>query len=64
MSRYEQAYYDEWFPAPRSGTLIACCDCSLVHLVKTKVKNGRVYLQYGEAARSTAALRRTAKKKK
>ena len=62
-SRYEQAYYDEWFEVPRrEGIDIACCDCLLTHRVRARVRNGKIELQFGKNARSTAALRTAAKR--
>jgi hypothetical protein len=61
-SRYEQVYDNEWFEAPRSGTLIACCDCGLVHDVRTKSVGRKIFLRFERKDRNTSALRRFTRK--
>lgn len=53
---------DEWVHWSRKGHLVACCDCGLVHLMKPRVRNGRVEVQATRLQRNTAARRRRAKK--
>ena len=30
----------EWFRVPTRGHLLSCCDCGLVHLFKSRIKDG------------------------
>ncbi len=43
---------------PLRGYKLACCDCSLVHRVDFRVRNGRVEFRCYRANRSTALMRR------
>ena len=42
---------------PRKGHLIACCDCGLVHLMRPRVRKGRVEVQAFRMSRQTAGRR-------
>jgi hypothetical protein len=63
ISRYVQAFHDEWFEVPRGGVDIACCSCSLVHDLKVRVRNKHIEVKFNPDMRKTAALRRTPKTK-
>jgi hypothetical protein len=62
--RYPAYGADQWLQIPRRGTLIACCDCHLTHLFRTRVKDGRVEISARVLPRNTASLRRTRKRKR
>jgi hypothetical protein len=49
---------EEWVHVPRSGMYLACCDCSLVHFVRSRVRNGRVELWIDRMERETKSLRK------
>lgn len=55
---YIQRQDGEWVHWSRKGHLVACCDCKLVHLMKTRVVKGRVYVQAFRMGKNTAARRR------
>ena len=57
-SSYVQRVDGEWVHWARTGHLVACCDCGLVHLMKPRVRNGRVEVQAFRLDRNTAAKRR------
>lgn len=61
-STYTQMYDGDWFDAGKPLDL-ACCDCSLVHEVRARIKDGKVQLSFKRVARSTAQLRRHHKPK-
>lgn len=60
-SGYTQRTDGEWVHWSRKGHLIACCSCGLVHLVKPRVRNGRVEVQAFRLDKNTAARRRKLK---
>lgn len=41
-----------------------CCDCSLIHRIKFKIKNGQISWQVWRDNRATAAARRYNKRRK
>lgn len=47
----------EWFHIPRHGHLIACCDCGLVHLFKSRVRNRRVEVKAVRMPKHTGGRR-------
>ena len=57
MKGVEQIYDGEWYDA-KDYPFEACCDCGLVHRVKTRIRNGRVQLCATREVRRTAALRK------
>lgn len=48
----------EWFRIPRHGHLIACCDCGLVHLFKSRLRGRSVEVKAVRKSALTAARRR------
>lgn len=58
MSRYQRVKDGEWMYWRRAGHQIACCDCGLVHLMKPRVRKGRVEVQAFRLPRQTAGRRR------
>ncbi|HAR46328.1 MAG TPA: hypothetical protein DCS05_09220 [Nitrospiraceae bacterium] len=59
-----QIYEGEWIQPVHRGFKAACCGCGLVHRVDFKVVNGAVWFRESIDARSTAAVRREARKAK
>jgi hypothetical protein len=57
LSNYEQRMDGEWVHWSRKGHLVACCDCGLVHLMRPRVRAGRVEVQATRMPRNTAARR-------
>lgn len=57
-SGYRQAKDGDWMHWARKGHLLACCDCGLVHLMKPRVRKGRVEVQAFRMIKNTAARRR------
>lgn len=55
---------DGWIDWRRiaKATRVACCDCGLVHDTEVTVKNGVPYIRIRRNNRSTANVRRHAKK--
>jgi hypothetical protein len=59
MRQYEQVNDGDWMHLPRTGMLLACCDCSLVHDLAVRVDaRNRIWIKVKRHNRSTAALRR------
>ena len=56
-SHYAQRANGEWMHWSRDGHLVACCDCGLVHLMKPRVRGGRVEVRAWRMPRNTAARR-------
>lgn len=56
-SKYKQIYSGEWEPWTRDVDL-ACCDCSLVHNIRSRIRGGEFQMQFTANKRATAALRR------
>jgi hypothetical protein len=63
MSKIEQIYDGQWYPADEYP-YEACCDCGLVHRIKTRIRNGKVEICATRDNRRTAALRRKMKRGK
>lgn len=63
MTKYRQIYDGDWEPLNKTE-IVACCDCSLVHIIKYRVRKGRPEVQYRRDNRRTAALRRHKEKEK
>ena len=61
MSRYKQRVDGEWVHWTRKGHLVACCDCGLIHLMRPRVRAGRVEVQAFRLPRHTAGRRRKRK---
>ena len=60
--RYKVRRDHAWFHIPRHGHLVACCDCGLVHMFKSRVRSGRVEIKAVRLRRNTAARRRGMRK--
>lgn len=56
--RYTQRLDTEWVHWARSGHLVACCDCGLVHKMYPRVRAGRVEIKAKLMPRNTAGRRR------
>jgi hypothetical protein len=54
---YEQAYDGEWWEY-KPETYVACCDCGLVHRVRIRRRNRKVFLQFTTDRRRTGQVRR------
>lgn len=59
-SKYVVRANGEWVHWRRAGHLVACCDCGLVHLMKPRVRNGRVEVQAFRMPKHTGGRRRKA----
>jgi hypothetical protein len=58
-STYPQVENGGWVNVPAGHTLkLACCDCSLVHRIKFRKRDGALQLQFVRDERATAAIRR------
>jgi hypothetical protein len=53
----------EWVQPVRRGYKLACCDCGLVHTLDFRVYAGRVQFRAYRNERSTALMRRHAKRR-
>lgn len=60
---YVQLDDDKWYKFNRSDYLI-CCDCSLVHKLKFKIIDGKIFIKFIRDDRATSAYRRNHKIKK
>lgn len=62
MAKRKRLYPDvkagEWVQPRASGYRMACCDCCLVHLLRFRIRGGKVQMQAFRDNRSTAQLRR------
>lgn len=49
-----------WYAAGHGGEplLEECCDCGLVHRIRYKIENGRVWYQYARDEKATKAARK------
>lgn len=57
--KYEQVFDGDWVePTPQRGHKMRCCDCSLIHVMDFRVKNGKVQFRPRRDKRATAAARR------
>ena len=54
----------EWVTPGNKGFHLACCTCNLTHELQFRVVNGHVQFRGRQRPRSTAALRREARKKR
>lgn len=61
MSRYKPRTDGEWVHWARKGHLVCCCDCGLVHLMRPRVRKGRVEVQAFRMKRQTAGRRQKQK---
>lgn len=58
--KYTQRFDGEWFRPKKTGHLLSCCDCKLVHLIQFKLtRQGAVLMRAYRDERRTAARRRT-----
>lgn len=62
-SGYKQAVDGEWRHWARSGHLVACCDCGLVHLMRPRIRKGRIEVQAFRMPKNTASRRRNTRSK-
>lgn len=62
LQRIKHAYHQvspgEWVQPRRKGYRLACCDCSLVHIVDFRVRDGHIQLRAFRHNRATAQMRR------
>jgi hypothetical protein len=61
-SKYEQIYDGEWFDLPSKWDL-ACCDCSLVHRMYTRLKDGKIQIRMDRHGPATGGVRAAAARK-
>jgi hypothetical protein len=60
--KYVQVYDGDWIePKPQRGHKMRCCDCSLIHKMDFRVKNGKVQFRPRRDKRATSAARRHAR---
>jgi hypothetical protein len=57
VSDYQTAMDGEWFPVPRRGERVACCDCGLVHRIKISKRNGKLGIRYWRLPLATGGIR-------
>lgn len=55
---YSKPKAGEWVQPVRKGYRLACCDCGLVHTMNTRMRKGRVQMQFFRHNRATATMRR------
>ncbi len=56
---YRQVYDQQWVLMPRTYRKpVACCDCGLVHLVTTKIEDGKVWMRVSRDEERTRDVRR------
>lgn len=61
---YHHLSEEEWLDVPRGAQLhLACCDCSLVHVVEIRKRGTTTQLRFARHERATAALRKKGGKK-
>ncbi len=60
---WSQALEGEWHQPPMRGYKVGCCHCLLVHRFDFRIRGKRVQMRAFRDERSTAALRREAKKR-
>lgn len=58
---YVELVDGKWYHFTKTDYLI-CCDCNLVHKMKFKVENGKIFIKLWRDERSTSAYRRWKKK--
>jgi hypothetical protein len=57
--KYPQVYDGDWIePTPQRGHKMRCCDCSLIHVMDFRVRDGKVQFRPRRDNRATAAARR------
>jgi hypothetical protein len=62
-TRYKTAMDDEWVTWGKAH-LIACCDCGLVHLMRSRVRNGKVEVAARRMPQHTGGRRSGMKRRK
>lgn len=55
---YDRPKAGEWVQPIRKGYKLACCDCSLVHLMDFRVRRGKIEFRVFRHNRATATMRR------
>lgn len=55
---YEQMYCGEEMEVEKEGVHLACCGCGMVHFVKPKIRQGRVFLRINRDEAETLKLRK------
>ena len=63
MSDILQIEDSKWYHVARTDTFI-CCDCSLVHKMTFKIKDGKIYAKWVRDDRATAGYRKGREVKK
>jgi hypothetical protein len=58
--KFAQVFTDEWIPW-RKREYFECCDCSLVHKMEVRIKNGQLEARFYRDNRMTAQRRRALK---
>ena len=48
----------EWFRIERKGHIIQCCDCGLVHLVRSRLRGKSIEIAATRLPRNTASARK------
>lgn len=59
--RYHHVKGGEWIQPVRRRYKIACCDCSLVHVLNFRIVKHKIQFQAFRDNRATAAMRRKGK---
>jgi hypothetical protein len=62
-SRYEQVWDGQWFTLPDEWDL-ACCDCGLVHKVKSRIKDGVIQIRMDRHPTATGGRRKAMRSEK
>lgn len=55
---YTEANNGEWFRIERSGRLISCCSCGLVHLVRSRLRGNSIEIAATRLPRNTGGKRK------
>ena len=56
--KYKQVQSGEWIEPITKGFRLACCECSLVHNMDVRIKNGQVQWRMSRNNRATGQVRR------
>jgi len=58
LSKYPAVKDGAWIQPVRRGYKMACCDCSLVHVLDVRIVKGRVQIRVTRDTRATGQKRR------
>jgi len=58
----EQLEDDKWYRFSKTDYLL-CCDCSLFHILKIKIIDGKIFMKWIRDDKATASYRRSKKVK-